>query len=95
MRPEGGSEWTGAHKEGVHYRRRQPWRKPSRYDPDDFDCGWDEEDEALEVRQGMTEGWADVYDWYLEGQYIELKDCRYPATSVLRPKWIRKGCSPR
>ena len=28
----------------------------------------------MTVRQGLSEGWVDVYDWYLEGQYIELKD---------------------
>ena len=22
--------------------------------------------------QGMTRGWADVYDWYLPGQYVEV-----------------------
>ncbi len=79
MRPEGGSEWTGSHKEGwCLIDDGNLGGKPSRYDPDDFDCGWDEEDEALEVRQGLTEGWADVYDWYLEGQYIELKGLQIP-----------------
>ncbi|TDK24735.1 hypothetical protein E2F48_13060 [Arthrobacter crusticola] len=79
MRPEGGSEWTGSHKEGwCLIDDGNLGGKPSRYNPDNFDCGAYEEDEALEVRQGLTEGWVDVYDWYLEGQYIELKGLEIP-----------------
>jgi hypothetical protein len=79
IRPENGSTWTGSRKEGFCLRDDANLQgKPSRYDDANFDCGTDEKETALKVRQGLSEGWVDVYDWYLEGQYIELKDLDLP-----------------
>jgi hypothetical protein len=30
------------------------------------------------VRQGLSEGWVDVYDWYIGGQFIELAGLHLP-----------------
>ncbi|WP_377017311.1 lysyl oxidase family protein [Arthrobacter sp. GCM10027362] len=79
LRPEQGTSWRVSHKEGFCLRDDgNLGGMSSRYDDDEFTCGEDEEDEALEVRQGLTEGWVDVYDWYLEGQLIDLAGLRLP-----------------
>jgi hypothetical protein len=79
IRPENGSTWIGSRKEGFCLRDDGNLQgKPRRYEDENFDCGLDEKDTALKVRQGLSEGWVDVYDWYLEGQYIELKDLELP-----------------
>ncbi|MFE7630237.1 lysyl oxidase family protein [Kocuria sp. NPDC057446] len=79
LRPEDGTEWRGSHKEGFCLRDDgNLGGKPSRYDDDDFYCGGEEQNELLELRQGLSEGWVDVYDWYLEGQYIELEGLELP-----------------
>lgn len=79
IRPENGTTWTGSRKEGFCLRDDGNLQgKPRRYEDETFDCGLDEKDTALKVRQGLSEGWVDVYDWYLEGQYIELKDLELP-----------------
>lgn len=79
IRPENGTTWIGSRKEGFCLRDDGNLQgKPRRFDDANFDCGLDEQDTALTVRQGLSEGWVDVYDWYLEGQYIELKDLELP-----------------
>lgn len=79
IRPENGTPWLASRKEGFCLRDDGNLQgKPRRYDDANFDCGLDEKDTALKVRQGLSEGWVDVYDWYLEGQYIELKDLELP-----------------
>lgn len=78
LRPLGESAWRGSHKEGFCLRddANLAGKHASRYP--DLDCGEDEEDEALQVRQGQTEGWVDVYDWYLPGQFIDLDGLSLP-----------------
>lgn len=84
MRPEDSDEWRGSRKEGWCLRDDGSLRdKPSRYSDEDYYCGEDEEIELTELTQGMTEGWVDSYDWYLEGQYIELKDLKLPGNFCL------------
>ena len=84
MRPEDSDEWRGSRKEGWCLRDDGALRDtPSRYSDDDYYCGEDEESELTELIQGMTEGWVDSYDWYLEGQYIELKDLKLPGNFCL------------
>lgn len=79
LRPADGTEWRGSRKEGWCLRDDgNLGGEQRRYDDDSFDCGAEEEAEALEVRQGLTEGWVDVYDWYLEGQYVELDGFTLP-----------------
>ncbi|MBG6184923.1 hypothetical protein IWX65_002901 [Arthrobacter sp. CAN_A214] len=84
MRPEDSDEWRGSRKEGWCLRDDGSLRdKPSRYSDEDYYCGEDEDTELTELIQGMTEGWVDSYDWYLEGQYIELKDLILPGNFCL------------
>jgi len=84
LRPEGSDEWRGSRKEGWCLRDDGSLRgKPSRYSDEDYDCGEDEETELTELTQGMSEGWVDSYDWYLEGQYIELEDLPLPGNFCL------------
>ncbi len=84
MRPEGSDEWRSSRKEGWCLRDDGSLRdKPSRYSDEDYYCGEDEETELTELTQGMTEGWVDSYNWYLEGQYIELKDLQLPGNFCL------------
>jgi hypothetical protein len=79
LRPADSTEWRGSRKEGWCLVDDGSFGgQPSRYNENEFDCGFEEENDALEVRQGLSEGWADVYDWYLEGQYIELDDYTLP-----------------
>jgi hypothetical protein len=79
LRPVDSTEWRGSRKEGWCLRDDGNLRgHPQRYNDADFDCGADMANEALAVRQGITEGWADVYDWYLEGQYVDLDGYTLP-----------------
>jgi hypothetical protein len=79
LRPAESSNWRGAHKEGFCLRDDvNLGDKPSRFDDAHFRCGAGKEDVALHVRQGLSEGWVDVYDWYLAGQYIDLEGLQLP-----------------
>jgi hypothetical protein len=78
LRSMGSATWRGSHKEGFCLRDDANLRgRPSRYPDDTFFCGADEP-KSLKVRQGLSEGWVDVYDWYIEGQFIELKGLHLP-----------------
>lgn len=78
LRPIGESAWRGSHKEGFCLRddANLAGKHESRYV--DLDCGEDEKDTALQVGEGQSEGWVDVYDWYLPGQYVELAGLSLP-----------------
>jgi hypothetical protein len=79
LRPAEGSAWRGAHKEGFCLRDDvNLGGKPSRFQGAQFRCGAGKKDVALHVRQGLSEGWVDVYDWYLAGQYIDLEGLQLP-----------------
>jgi hypothetical protein len=79
LRPAAGSGWRGTHKEGFCLRDDvNLGGKPSRFQGAQFRCGAGKEDVALHVRQGLSEGWVDVYDWYLAGQYIDLEGLQLP-----------------
>src|SRR5664279_146191 len=80
LRPAGENAWRGSHKEGFCLRddANLAGKHASRYPDVDFDCGEDEKDTAVQVREGQTEGWVDVYDWYLPGQFIELDGLSLP-----------------
>ena len=79
LRPADGSDWRASHKEGFCLRDDGNLQgKPSRYDDANFDCGEEAADAALEVRQGLSEGWVDVYDWYVYGQFIDLEGLQLP-----------------
>jgi hypothetical protein len=84
LRPEDSSEWRASRKEGWCLRDDGSLRGvPSRYSDEDYYCGEDEENELTELTQGMSEGWVDSYDWYLEGQFIELEGLRLPGNFCL------------
>jgi hypothetical protein len=79
LRPAESSNWRGAHKEGFCLRDdHNLGDKPSRFDDAHFNCGAGKKDVALHVRQGLSEGWVDVYDWYLAGQFIDLEGLQLP-----------------
>jgi hypothetical protein len=79
LRPAAGAGWRGSHKEGFCLRDDvNLGDKPSRFDDAHFSCGAGKKDVALHVRQGLSEGWVDVYDWYLAGQYIDLEGLQLP-----------------
>jgi hypothetical protein len=79
LRPAESSDWRGAHKEGFCLRDdRNLGGKPSRFDEAHFNCGAGKKDVALHVRQGLSEGWVDVYDWYRTGQFIDLEGLQLP-----------------
>lgn len=84
MRPEDSDEWRGSRKEGWCLRDDGSLRDTSsRYSDEDYYCGEDEEFDITELTQGMTEGWVDSYNWYLEGQYIELEGLELPGNFCL------------
>lgn len=79
LRAEQGTSWRVSHKEGFCLRDDgNIGGTVSRFDDENFYCGEDEEKEDLRVRQGLSEGWVDVYDWYLEGQFIDLTGLPLP-----------------
>lgn len=51
--------------------------------------------ERLEVRQGLTEGWVDFYDWYLEGEYVELDGFTPPGDFCVAADAGPKQLTPR
>jgi hypothetical protein len=84
MRPVGASDWRISRKEGFCLRDDGNLQgHASRYPDATYDCGADLKDEALQVHQGLSEGWVDVYDWYLEGQFIELEGFQLPGDFCL------------
>ena len=76
LRPAGSTTWRGAHKEGfcardtVHIEGNAPRSFPNNCEPGRSD--------ALNVAEGISNGWADRYDWDLWGQFIELDGLALP-----------------
>ena len=76
IRPVDSATWQEAHKEGfclvddADLQGRTPFQYPD-------DCGADEPD-ALEVREGLSVGWVDDYNWTLWGQFFDVTGLSLP-----------------
>jgi Lysyl oxidase len=75
LRPVGSTIWRGGHKEGFCVRDsgRQHGERPKQYS----DCG-DREPQLLKVKEGLSVGWVDNYEWHLWGQFIYLDGLHIP-----------------
>ncbi len=76
LRAVGSTTWRVDHKEGFCLRDDGNLEGQTAFHYED-DCGSDAP-LSLRVGQGLSQGWVDVYDWYIEGQFIELAGLHLP-----------------
>ena len=76
LREVGSTTWRVDHKEGFCMRDNGNLGGRTAFHYED-DCGSDAP-RSLRVGQGLSQGWVDVYDWYLEGQFVQLAGLHLP-----------------